>query len=144
MSDNTTKTTPAATPTTHVVCWCGCGGLTKSKFVQGHDSKFHSRAKQVLRGTLNLDEELAKLPHQESRDEFVRYMESQRDNEAARSQKLAVKAAESAKKKADAAAKKAADLAKKANPVVEPKPVVDGTPGEGEGSTVENETAITA
>jgi hypothetical protein len=31
-------------------CWCGCGGTTKGKFVPGHDSKFHSLAKQVARG----------------------------------------------------------------------------------------------
>ena len=31
-------------------CWCGCGGSTGGKFVPGHDSKFHSLAKQVARG----------------------------------------------------------------------------------------------
>ena len=31
-------------------CWCGCGGETGGKFVPGHDSKFHSLAKQVARG----------------------------------------------------------------------------------------------
>ena len=31
-------------------CWCGCGGSTRKKFVPGHDSRFHSLAKQVARG----------------------------------------------------------------------------------------------
>ena len=31
-------------------CWCGCGGSTGGKFVPGHDSRFHSLAKQVARG----------------------------------------------------------------------------------------------
>lgn len=138
MSSENTTVAPAATPTTHVVCWCGCGGLTKSKFVQGHDSKFHSRAKQVLRGTLNLDEELAKLPHAEARAEFVSYMESQRDNEVARNQKLAAKAAASAKKAAEKAKAKADELAAKAVPVTEP---VDG---ETEDSEVADPASISA
>lgn len=31
-------------------CWCGCGGETKSRFVPGHDSRFHGLAKRVARG----------------------------------------------------------------------------------------------
>ena len=37
-------------------CWCGCGGETGGKFVPGHDSKFHSLAKQVARGTATMPE----------------------------------------------------------------------------------------
>jgi len=37
-------------------CWCGCGGATKSKFVPGHDSKFHSLAKRAARGQAEIPE----------------------------------------------------------------------------------------
>jgi hypothetical protein len=32
------------------LCWCGCGGSTKSRFVPGHDARFHGRAKRVASG----------------------------------------------------------------------------------------------
>ena len=38
------------------VCWCGCGGSTGGRFVPGHDSKFHSLAKQVARGLAEMPE----------------------------------------------------------------------------------------
>ena len=38
------------------VCWCGCGGATGGRFVPGHDSKFHSLAKQVARGLVVMPE----------------------------------------------------------------------------------------
>ena len=38
------------------VCWCGCGGATGGRFVPGHDSKFHSLAKQVARGLAEMPE----------------------------------------------------------------------------------------
>lgn len=37
-------------------CWCGCGGTTKSRFVPGHDSKFHGLAKKVARGEAEMPE----------------------------------------------------------------------------------------
>jgi hypothetical protein len=40
---------PAGKATTNV-CWCGCGGTTKSRFVPGHDARFHSNAKNTARG----------------------------------------------------------------------------------------------
>lgn len=38
-------------------CWCGCGGETGGRFVPGHDSRFHSLAKQVARGQTEMPEE---------------------------------------------------------------------------------------
>jgi len=55
-------------------CWCGCGGTTKSRFVPGHDSRFHSTAKKVARGLLDFDEEVAKLPHEDAVAEFERHV----------------------------------------------------------------------
>ena len=95
-------------------CWCGCGGHTKSRFVPGHDSRFHSAAKQVARGTLNLDDELAKLPHEDSRELFRACVaeetpkhEARVAEEAAAAKVKADKAAEKAQAKVDAEAAKA-------------------------------------
>ena len=77
-------------------CWCGCGGRTKSKFVQGHDSRFHSTIKKVLRGELDANAEYEKLPHNEARAEWDRFVENQLPKEEARDAKLAAKAADKA------------------------------------------------
>lgn len=37
-------------------CLCGCGGMAKSRFIQGHDAKFHSMIKKHDAGTLKRDE----------------------------------------------------------------------------------------
>lgn len=106
MSETTTIATPAAatkTPKALNVCYCGCGGLTKGKFCPGHDAKFHGTVKKVLRGELNAEEELAKLPHDEARAAFLAYADEITPAENARKtekeRKVAEKAAAKTKKK---------------------------------------------
>ena len=38
------------------LCRCGCGGMVRpgKKFLQGHDSRFHSRVKKIAAGTLKV------------------------------------------------------------------------------------------
>ena len=108
-----------AFPDRTVTCWCGCGGRTKSKFVQGHDSKFHSTIKKVLRGELDAETELAKLPHDEARAEWHAFVAKQLPKEEARNTKLAEKAAEKAREAANKAQAKAQELAAKAAPKTE-------------------------
>lgn len=59
-------------------CWCGCGGLTKSRFVPGHDAKFHSRAKKVARGEATMEDEIASLPHDDAKVEFASHVNKER------------------------------------------------------------------
>jgi len=80
------------------VCWCGCGCQTKSKFAPGHDSKFHSLAKQVARGQAEMPTEFV---HDDAKADFMSHVEKERPLWAAK----------------QAAAKLIAD----AKPVVEPK-----------------------
>jgi hypothetical protein len=51
-------------------CWCGCGGGTANKFVPGHDSKFHSLAKQVARGLAEMPTEFVS---DEARADFLKW-----------------------------------------------------------------------
>ncbi len=92
-------------------CFCGCGGTTKSKFVPGHDARFHSRVKQVMRDELDEQTAFDSLPHEEAVQEWIAYSEKIAPKEKAR------KDAEEAKAKAKADAK-AAKLAEKATPAV--------------------------
>ena len=126
--------TNAAFPDRTVTCWCGCGGRTKSRFVQGHDSKFHSVIKKVLRGELDSEIEYAKLPHDEARAEWDAFVEKQLPKEEAREAKLAAKAAEKAQAAADKAKAKADELAAKATPRRE----------ESEGETADADRTLTA
>jgi hypothetical protein len=89
-------------------CFCGCGGTTKSRFVPGHDAKFHSVVKQCIRGLLDPTETRDALPHDAARQEFDDYAAKILPREVARQE------AEEAKAKA-----KADKLAAKATPVVE-------------------------
>ena len=94
-------------------CWCGCGGQTKSRFVPGHDAKFHSDAKKVARGLLSEDD-LPALPHEEAAAEFERCVALERPVWAAKeAAKAAEKAAKAAAKEAEKAAKAAAKEAEK-------------------------------
>ena len=118
---NTTVVAPVAaakTPKPLNVCFCGCGGLTKGNFVPGHDARFHGTVKKVLRGELNAEEELKKLPHDEARAAFLAYADEITPVENARKAKKdaekAEKEAAKAKKKADAEKKKADEKAEKA------------------------------
>ncbi len=101
----TTTTTKTAKPL--ATCFCGCGGTTKSKFVPGHDARFHGWAKKVVRGELAAEPILTALPHDDARNAFIDYAEKFEPVEAAR--------------KAKEAADKAAKLAAKATPAVAPQ-----------------------
>lgn len=55
-------------------CWCGCGGVTKGKFVPGHDSKFHSLAKQVARG---LEEMPETFVNEDAKADFMKWHDAE-------------------------------------------------------------------
>ncbi len=88
-----------------VACWCGCGGTTRSRFVPGHDARFHGRAKKVARNELDMIEQLTALPHDEARAEFERHVEMETPKaEAKAALEAQIKALKSAKTEtADAA-----------------------------------------
>lgn len=82
-------------------CWCGCGGETKGRFVPGHDSKFHSLAKQVARGQAAMPTEFV---NDDARADFMKWHDREvpvwEAKEAARVAKEAAKAAAKADKAA--------------------------------------------
>lgn len=45
-------------------CWCGCRKAVKgkSRFLPGHDAKFHSKVLRVARGTLGITEATRTMP----------------------------------------------------------------------------------
>ncbi len=95
-------------------CWCGCNGMTKSRFIPGHDARFHSWAKAVARGEKTAGEVALDLPHDLARSEFLSCVEHERPIQAERMRIAAEKEAEKAKKaeeKAAAKAKKAEEIA---------------------------------
>lgn len=93
-----------------VPCWCGCGGTTKSRFVPGHDSRFHGAAKRVARDLADYDEEIAKLPHDEAVAEFDRWITNERPLWALKQEQAAdAKAAKEATKEAEAATETAVE-----------------------------------
>lgn len=96
-----------ATKKQPVPCWCGCGGTTKSRFVPGHDSRFHGLAKRVARGQANHDEAIASLPHDKAVTEFERHVADEQPV-------WALKQQEKAEKKTAREAEKAARKAEKA------------------------------
>ena len=55
------------------VCWCGCGGATGGRFVPGHDSKFHSLAKQVARGLAEMPEFVS----DEAESDFMKWYDAE-------------------------------------------------------------------
>ena len=55
-------------------CWCGCGGETKSKFVPGHDSKFHGLAKKVARGEAEMPESFI---HEDAEADFMKWHDAE-------------------------------------------------------------------
>jgi hypothetical protein len=56
-------------------CWCGCGATTKSRFAPGHDSKFHSLAKQVARGQAEMPTEFV---HDDAKADFMKHVDAER------------------------------------------------------------------
>jgi len=77
-------------------CYCGCGGETQSRFVPGHDARFHGWARKIAKGDLQLDLVLATLPHDEARDEMLASIEHVKPKLAEEARKRAEKAAEAA------------------------------------------------
>ena len=80
------------------VCWCGCGGSTGGKFVPGHDSKFHSLAKQVARGLAEMPEFVS----DEAEEDFLKWHDAEVPVHEAREAAKAVTSAAKAKAKAKA------------------------------------------
>ena len=98
-------------------CWCGCGGTTKSRFVPGHDSRFHGLAKRVARDQADHDEAIAGLPHDEAVTEFERHVA---DEQPLHRLRVAEKAKKKANRETEKAKKKAACEAEKATPELIP------------------------
>ena len=79
------------------VCWCGCGGATGGRFVPGHDSKFHSLAKQVARGLAVMPEFVS----DEAESDFMKWHDAEVPVFEAKEAAKAVLDAAKAKVKAD-------------------------------------------
>ena len=79
------------------VCWCGCGGATGGRFVPGHDSKFHSLAKQVARGLAEMPEFVS----DEAESDFMKWHDAEVPVFEAKEAAKAVTDAAKAKAKAD-------------------------------------------
>ena len=79
------------------VCWCGCDGATGGRFVPGHDSKFHSLAKQVARGLVVMPEFVS----DEAEADFMKWHDAEVPVHAARMAAKAVTDAAKTKAKAD-------------------------------------------
>ncbi len=63
------------------ICWCGCGGATKSRFVPGHDARFHSLAKKVARGLATMPE---RFVNENARADFLKHHDAERARIAAK------------------------------------------------------------
>ena len=98
------------------VCWCGCGGSTGGRFVPGHDSKFHSLAKQVARGLAVMPEEFVS---DEAEADFLKWHDAEVPvHEAREAANAVVRSALQAKVKADKPVKPVV------GPLVMVKPIV--------------------
>ena len=85
------------------LCWCGCGQTTKSRFVPGHDSRFHGLAKKVARGEAEWP---SSWENEEARADFLSWVQRERPlHEAREAARDAVKAERDAAKQARDAAK---------------------------------------
>ena len=93
-------------PKTPAPCWCGCGGTTKSKFVPGHDSKFHGLAKKVARGQADHADALIGLAHDEARAAFEAHVAAEKPLHEAREEAKATKKAARETAKAEKKAQK--------------------------------------
>lgn len=78
-------------------CWCGCGATTKSRFAPGHDSKFHSLAKQVARGTEDMPESFV---NEDAEADFMKWHDAEVPKHEARVMAKLAKNAAKAKAKA--------------------------------------------
>lgn len=79
------------------LCWCGCGCSTKSKFAPGHDSKFHSLAKQVARGEEDLEVALEGVDNEDAKADFMAHVNAEKPKWAEKQAKLAAAKAAKAK-----------------------------------------------
>ena len=93
-------------------CWCGCGGLTKGKFVPGHDSKFHGLAKKVARGEAEMPEDFI---HEEAEADFMRVHDAALKVHIAKLAEDERNKAEKARLKAEKDAEKAAEQEEEAD-----------------------------
>ena len=107
------KATAKAAKTGTNPCFCGCGGVTKSRFVPGHDARFHSWAKAAARGERDLQATLESLPHDLAREEFQRCVAHEVPLQAARAQLARHKAAEKAAERLAKAEAKVAEITAK-------------------------------
>jgi hypothetical protein len=89
-------------------CWCGCGGLTKGKFMPGHDSRFHALAKKVARGEADMP---TSFVNEDAEQDFMKHFNAELPRHEAR---VAEAAAKKSEKEARLAAKKAEIEAKEA------------------------------
>jgi hypothetical protein len=69
-------------------CWCGCGGATGGKFVPGHDSKFHSLAKQVARGLAEMPTEFV---NEDAEADFLKWHDKDLANPPAKAVRAVVR-----------------------------------------------------
>ena len=98
------------------VCWCGCGGATGGRFVPGHDSKFHSLAKQVARGLVVMPEFVS----DEAEADFMKWHDAEVPvHEARVAAKVVTDAA-----KTKAKAIKPVAVVKSVEPLCQVKPIV--------------------
>lgn len=102
------------------LCWCGCGQTTKSRFVPGHDARFHGLAKRVARGEEAMPETWA---CDEAKADFLAHVEQERPLHEAREK--AREAARAAREEARAA--REAKKAKRAVEIVEMVEIDDET-----------------
>jgi hypothetical protein len=61
--------------------WCGCGGATRSRFVPGHDARFHSLAKKVARGLVTMPENFVNA---DAKADFLKHHDAERARVAAK------------------------------------------------------------
>ena len=101
------------------VCWCGCGGATGGRFVPGHDSKFHSLAKQVARGLAEMPEFVS----DEAESDFMKWHDAEVPVFEAKEAAKVVLDAAKAKVKADKPVVTRA-VVKSVEPLCQVKPIV--------------------
>ena len=101
------------------VCWCGCGGSTGGRFVPGHDSKFHSLAKQVARGLAEMPEFVS----DEAESDFMKWHDAEVPVFEAKEAAKVVLDAAKAKVKADKPVVTRA-VVKSVEPLCQVKPIV--------------------
>ena len=91
-------------------CWCGCGGTTGGRFQPGHDSKFHSLAKQVARDQA---EHPTEFVNDEAKADFTNHVKKERPLHAAKVEKTKT---EKAKKETTKTKKETTKTKKQAKP----------------------------